>query len=43
MSAEKLEADVDFSRVVEVQTVIICVPTPLDVHRQPDMSYVANP
>ena len=42
MSAEKLEADVDFSRVVEVQTVIICVPTPLDVHRQPDMSYVAN-
>ncbi|MEM7789881.1 MAG: nucleotide sugar dehydrogenase [Verrucomicrobiota bacterium] len=32
----------DFSKVSEVEAVIICVPTPLDTHRQPDMSYVAK-
>ena len=32
----------EFSRIAEVEAVIICVPTPLDKHRQPDMSYVRN-
>lgn len=32
----------DFSTVQEVEAVIICVPTPLDTHRQPDMSFVAQ-
>jgi UDP-N-acetyl-D-glucosamine dehydrogenase len=33
-------ASTDFSRVAEVEAVIICVPTPLDKHREPDLSYV---
>ncbi len=34
------EASADFSRVAEADALIICVPTPLDEHREPDMSYV---
>lgn len=30
----------DFSRVNEVHAVLLCVPTPLTDHRQPDMSYI---
>ena len=30
----------DFSRLAEMDAVIICVPTPLDEFRQPDMSYI---
>jgi len=30
----------DFQRVAEVEAVIICVPTPLDKHREPDLSFV---
>ena len=36
------EATTDFSRVSEVDAVIICVPTPLDKHREPDLSFVVN-
>jgi UDP-N-acetyl-D-glucosamine dehydrogenase len=32
----------DFSRLTEVDLVSICVPTPLDKHRQPDLSFVEN-
>jgi UDP-N-acetyl-D-glucosamine dehydrogenase len=32
----------DFSRIKEVDIVIICVPTPLNVNREPDLSYVLN-
>ena len=32
----------DFSRIVEVDAIIICVPTPLNKHREPDLSYVTN-
>ena len=34
------EATVDFARLGEADAVLICVPTPLDQHHQPDMSYV---
>lgn len=37
-----LEASADFSRVKEVEAVIICVPTPLNKNREPDVSYVLN-
>lgn len=37
-----LEASSDFSRVEEVEAVIICVPTPLNKNREPDVSYVLN-
>lgn len=32
----------DFSRLREPDAIIICVPTPLNEHREPDMSYVVN-
>lgn len=35
-----LEGSTDFSRVAEVEAVLICVPTPLNKHREPDISYV---
>lgn len=35
-----LDASTDFSRVSEVDAVILCVPTPLNQFREPDLSYV---
>jgi UDP-N-acetyl-D-glucosamine dehydrogenase len=34
------EATTDFKRAKEVDALIICVPTPLDDHREPDLSFV---
>jgi len=36
----KLSASTDFSRVKETGAVIICVPTPLNKNREPDISYI---
>jgi len=36
------EATSDFSRVAEADAVILCVPTPLNKYREPDMSFVIN-
>src|SRR5271156_4105703 len=36
----KFSASTDFSRVKEVEAVIICVPTPLNKNREPDISYI---
>ncbi len=33
-------ATTDFSRLAEMDAIIICVPTPLDQRREPDLSYV---
>lgn len=38
----KLSATTDFSFVSGVDAVAICVPTPLDIYKQPDLSYVVN-
>jgi UDP-N-acetyl-D-glucosamine dehydrogenase len=38
--AKVLEASTDFSRVAEVQAVILCVPTPLNKNREPDLGFV---
>lgn len=35
-------ATTDFSRIREVKAVIICVPTPLNKNREPDISYILN-
>ncbi len=35
-----LSATTDFSQVAKADCVCICVPTPLDAHQQPDISYV---
>jgi UDP-N-acetyl-D-glucosamine dehydrogenase len=36
----KLSASTDFRRVKETEAVIICVPTPLNKNREPDISYI---
>jgi UDP-N-acetyl-D-glucosamine dehydrogenase len=35
-------ATADFARIAEVDAILVCVPTPLDEHRQPDLSYVTS-
>lgn len=37
-----LKATTDFSFVKDVDFIAICVPTPLDAHQQPDISYVQS-
>ena len=37
-----LKATTDFSFVKYVDTICICVPTPLDLYKQPDLSYVVS-
>ena len=34
------EATTDFSRIREVEAIILCVPTPLNKYREPDISFV---
>lgn len=36
------EATTDFSRAVEADALIICVPTPLNKYREPDLSFVLD-
>jgi UDP-N-acetyl-D-glucosamine dehydrogenase len=38
--SDRSDATVDFSRIAEADAVLICVPTPLTAHREPDMTYV---
>ena len=38
----RLEATTDFSRIKEMDFIAICVPTPLDTHQQPDLSYIEH-
>src|SRR4051812_45533121 len=40
LAAKRFSASSDFARVQEVQAVIICVPTPLNKNREPDISYI---
>jgi UDP-N-acetyl-D-glucosamine dehydrogenase len=35
-------ASIDFSRIGEVSAIIICVPTPLNKNREPDISYILD-
>jgi UDP-N-acetyl-D-glucosamine dehydrogenase len=36
------EATSDFSRLVEMDAIIICVPTPLNEYHEPDLSYIVD-
>jgi UDP-N-acetyl-D-glucosamine dehydrogenase len=36
------EASTDFARIRDVEAVIICVPTPLNKNREPDISYILD-
>ncbi|MFL6656676.1 MAG: nucleotide sugar dehydrogenase [Massilia sp.] len=38
--AKGFEASTDFSRAAEADALIICVPTPLNAYREPDLSFV---
>ena len=40
--ASRFAATTDFSRASECEALIICVPTPLARHRDPDLTYVLN-
>ena len=40
LKEERLCASTDFSRIKDVEAVIICVPTPLSKNREPDISFV---
>ena len=39
---KRFEATADFARTLEVDVLIICVPTPLNAHREPDLSFIVN-
>ena len=40
--SQGFEATTDFARTCEADAIIICVPTPLDAHREPDLSFIVN-
>jgi UDP-N-acetyl-D-glucosamine dehydrogenase len=42
VDSKKFSATTDFSRLPETDAILICVPTPLDEHREPDMTYIEN-
>jgi UDP-N-acetyl-D-glucosamine dehydrogenase len=42
LQAKRFSASADFSRVRDVEAVIICVPTPLNKNREPDISYILD-
>ena len=42
VAAKKLRATTDFSVVAELDTINICVPTPLRKTKDPDMSYIVS-
>ncbi|WP_442504231.1 nucleotide sugar dehydrogenase [Marinivivus vitaminiproducens] len=39
-AAERFEATTDFAAIADADAILICVPTPLGVHREPDLSFV---
>jgi UDP-N-acetyl-D-glucosamine dehydrogenase len=42
VNANRLEGTTDPSRLSDVEAILICVPTPLDNHREPDLSFVLD-
>jgi UDP-N-acetyl-D-glucosamine dehydrogenase len=38
----RMEATTDFARVAEVDALILCVPTPLSAHWEPDLSFILD-
>lgn len=42
VNSKMLSATDDFSRINECDAIIICVPTPLDIFKKPDMSYIES-
>ncbi|HEV2454700.1 MAG TPA: nucleotide sugar dehydrogenase, partial [Verrucomicrobiae bacterium] len=42
VKAGRFSATIDFKRIRETEAVIICVPTPLNKNREPDISYIID-
>ena len=42
VNAGAFKASVEFPRVIETEAIIICVPTPLNKNREPDISYIVD-
>lgn len=42
VQGKRFDATADFTRLRDMDAVLICVPTPLDERREPDLSYVDN-
>ncbi len=42
VSDGRLRTSTDFSELSKADVIIICVPTPLTVHREPDLQYIEN-
>lgn len=40
VKAKRLRATTDFKMIGEADALLICVPTPLDEHREPDLSFI---
>jgi UDP-N-acetyl-D-glucosamine dehydrogenase len=38
----RFNATADFSRIPDVDCIVVAVPTPLDKHQQPDLSFIVN-
>jgi len=42
LAQKKFRATSDFSRLAAMDVIIICVPTPLDAHKNPDLSFILS-
>jgi len=42
LEAGRFDATIEFERLEEADAICICVPTPLGVHNEPDLSYIAQ-
>src|SRR5262249_37640156 len=42
VNSRHFNAVTDFAKLKEADAIVICVPTPLDEYREPDLSYVEN-
>lgn len=42
VSDGRLRTSTDFSELSKADVIIICVPTPLTIHREPDLQYIEN-
>lgn len=40
LASDRFDATADFERLAEADVILVCVPTPLDRHLQPDLSFV---
>ncbi len=42
VKSKLFSATSDFSRLKETDAILLCIPTPLDEHREPDLTYIKN-